>query len=82
MTSVIIQFYAIVSRREGGCTTFAWKCHVSTRVVLMLGSSIRRKLSLGVGTEEVLVLDGYDQQREQQKLKKTPDLIRCQSRRW
>jgi len=34
-------------------------------VVLMLGSSIRRKLSLGVGTEEVLVLDGYDQRRGQ-----------------
>merc|ERR1719346_57208 len=55
MTSIIIQFYAIVSRREGGCTTFACKCHVSTRVVLMFGSSIRRKLSLGVGTEEVLI---------------------------
>ena len=49
----------------GWCTTFAWKCHVSTRVVLMLGSSIRRKLSLGMGTEEVLILDGYDQQRGQ-----------------
>ena len=52
-------------------------------MVLMLGSSIRRKLSLGMGTEEVLILDGYDQQRGQKNyVKKTPDLIRCQSRRW
>jgi len=54
MTSVIIQFYALVS---AGRVVY----HICLKMPCVnqggvdVGSSIRRKLSLGVGTEEVLI---------------------------